>query len=81
MHVEIKFHALQVLAQFVTAAESAELLRESREIVKFYLDGLQNARSQPNRRTNMFESTNFAAQQFLNFLSFLSFIDLQAFLN
>ena len=67
MHVEIKFNSLQVLAQFVTAAECDKLLAESREIVKFCIDGLQNARSQPNRRTNMFQ-INSGAEEFLELL-------------
>ncbi len=70
-NVEIMFHSLQVLAQFVTAAECAELISTSPEIVKFCLDGYQNTLSQSDFRTDKF-LTHFAGDAFLKLLSSLS---------
>ncbi len=66
--MEIKFNTLQVMSLFVTAEECRELVSDSSEILSFCIEIYQNARSQPNRRTNKFD-TYYSATAILHLIS------------
>ncbi len=53
-NVEIQMNALNVVSPLINADECKELLRDCPNIVPFILDAYNNARNQPDCRTNKF---------------------------
>ena len=69
--MEIQFTSLCVLSQFVTVAESRELLSDSPQMIPFLLSGHEHARQQSDFKTTRF-ITIYGAIQFLELLSSFS---------
>ena len=66
-NIEIKYNALDVMAQFVNAAECRVLIGDSPEVIPFILENYKQAREQADHRTIKFQ-TRYPSTAFLQLL-------------